>query len=265
MSYRPVTYVSKILWRFFGGSSPDNWHKGLEDIQHIFKNGKISLEPYHGLTGYRSSYTRQVVYEEDKPNMNSMYTQLEGGMTEEGSIIYAKEPKAVCFCDIPLNHLALHMKKYNCVGIGIDRDLLASKSKDLQPVRYHFVRDKKEFYESKHGLYKSKREQGGSTTVLFEDYVKIPTLFKGDSSVNYTSDSLEDHLDASEGFNSIYEEREWRLFDSVEIGYEDVAFLLLPKRGIPDENLGKLVQLFEKRVGVIYADQLFHKEEHEKK
>lgn len=178
MSYRPVTYISKILWRFFGGSSPENWNKGLEDIQYIFKNGKILLEPYHGLTGYSTSYTRQVVYEDDKSNVNSMFSHVEGEMPEEKGIIYASEPKAVCFCDIPLNHLALHMKKYNCVGIGIDRDLLARKSKDLQPVRYHFIREKEEFHESKDGLYESKSEQG-NTTVSLSNYVKIPIFSEG--------------------------------------------------------------------------------------
>ncbi len=257
MAYSSVTYVSKILWRFFGGSSPDNPKVGLRDIQYIFnddKTDKVILKPYYGSDGKSKKYIRQIMFQEES-SIHSM-TPLEGGKPEdEGATIYAEEDKAVCYCDIPINHLALHMKKYNTVGIGIDRDLLASKAPDLQPVRYYFIRNKKDFDNDVNGVFKVS-ENGENRIVSLEKYIKIPTLFKGNVSISTTFQPEVDGLDLSEGFNSIYEEREWKHFDSVEISVDQISFLLLPSRKFLKE-IGKLKTLIESNVGIIYADELF--------
>lgn len=250
MAYTSVTYISKILWRFFGGSDPSDPKVGLHDIQFIFTKGKIVLEPFFGPNGKEDRYRRQIVFQKSS---DSMVPSGQGEPLNDDEI-YAEEPKAVCFCDIPINHLALHMKKYNCVGIGIDRELLAQKAKDLQPARYFFIRGAEDFETDMPGVF-SVRNAEGIKTVALEKYIKIATLFRDNASVSETLASPGGR-DVSEGFNSIYEEREWKHFGRVELDFNEVAFVLLPSRGYL-KSAGELAKLIEAKPGIIYADELF--------
>lgn len=253
MPFEPISYISKILWRFYGGSTPSDPSIGLKDIQYIFREDKIRLEPYYGLTGYNRSYNRQIV-NLDLSKRSDMVPGDQGEPEGEENLVYAEEPKSVCYCDIPINHLALHMKKYNQVGIGIDRDLLAKKAEDLQPVRYYFIREPN-ISGSVPGVFTFERNET-SSTIKLDKYVKIPTLFNGDSVAPGTHQPEDSSLAVSEGFNSIYEEREWRHFDPIELDYSDISFLLLPSRSWKEE-LENLDKLFNAKVGVIYANELF--------
>ncbi|HLE12849.1 MAG: hypothetical protein A2504_00440 [Bdellovibrionales bacterium RIFOXYD12_FULL_39_22] len=247
MQIQPISYISKILWRFYGGSAPDDPQQGIKDIQYIIKADKIVLKPFHGLTGYNSQYKRKVVFE------NAGFEEPEKSIDVVEETIYAYEPKAVCFCDIPINHLPEHMKKYNCVGLGIDRNFLAYQSKDLQPVRYYNIKDKSELNNSVEGIFDVIHES--PKILAMKPFVKIPTLFRGQRLLSGMLKDEDSLFAPSEGFDSIYEEREWRLFEEIEIPFDKISFLILPSRNMDD--IGSLKAILDSRVGIIYADELF--------
>lgn len=252
MGFQSVTYLSKILWRFYGSSSPNEPKAGIKDIKFIFNEGKIVLKPFYGEDGKRTHYRRLVSFGEDQAAANLSAT-TEGEPETPEKRYYVEEPKAVCYCDIPINHLPLHMDKYNAVGIGIDRELLAKKALDLQPAKYHYVRSKDEFNSSIPET-STVQESDSITTVSLKKYVKVATLFEGNNSVRGTVQYKDS--DSSEGFDSIYEEREWKHFEEVVLDYRDIAFLLLPSPEYFEQH-PEFKDLRDANVGIIFASKLF--------
>lgn len=251
-----INYISKILWRFYGGANVKDPQVGINDIQYIFEKDRIILQPYKGADGKSDKYKRQVVFKKEAFE-KSINHHAGGQILEDPELIYVEEPKAVCFCDIPINHLALHMQKYGYVGLGIDKNLLAEKSLDLQPVRYYFIRESIEYNHSSSGVFNVVKSEG-KRLVQLERYVKIPTLLQDDEMTDKIKQpgNEDKELSVSECFDWIYEEREWRHFDPVTLKYEEVSFLLFPSRKYLD-RLGKLSYLIDSKVGIIYADELF--------
>ncbi len=193
------------------------------------------LEPYIGSGQY---YERQLVF----PT-----SPLGPPASTDFNIFNVKEPKAVCFCDITVSHLASHINKYGDVGLGFHRKALVEKVPDLRPVKYQPIKglgDLEKFNKSDWKILKSKKE------VSLGEYVKIPTFLENTDEMNRGINS--------EHFEDIYEEREWRSFRRFEFTTEDLAFVVLPKRGlVKNRRHPKLSSLLKSGVGVIYASELF--------
>ena len=258
MMLTSISYISKILWRFYGGANLNDPQAGINDIQYIFEKDRIVLQPYKGADGKSDKYKRQVVFKKEGAE-KSITHQIGGQIIDDPDIkvVYVEEPKAVCFCDIPINHLALHMRKYGHVGLGIDKNLLTEKALDLQPVRYYFIREPKEYNHPIPGIFNVAKSEG-QTRVQLEKYVKIPTLFQDDGMADKIKqpDNEDKEFGVSECFDWIYEEREWRHFGPVTLKYEEISFLLFPSRKYL-YRLGKLSHLVDAKVGIIYTDELF--------
>ena len=118
---------------------------------------------------------------------------------------------------------------------------------DLRPVKYQPIKgpgDLDKFNKFDWKVLKKKKE------VALNEYVKIPTFLENTDEMNRGTNS--------EHFEDIYEEREWRSFKKFEFTTDDLAFVVLPKRGLVDKRRHpNLSALLTSGVGVIYASELF--------
>lgn len=104
-------YVSRTLYHFIGRGAV------VEDEQY-----KILLKI---LT------SKQLLFDPDGTLPKAVKTFDEGSFKFQGEI--SKIP-AVCFCDIPLSSISIHIEKYSKFGIGFRKQVLCDKG--VRPVWY---------------------------------------------------------------------------------------------------------------------------------
>lgn len=239
LNYKNLGHISNILWHFKGPHHTSDSARPpiidrLESYLHANTKGGY-LEPY---TKNGKFYERQLVFPSSplgQPN------------SADFEIYEVREPKAVCFCDISVSHLASHINKYGDVGLGFHRKALVDKVSDLRPVKYQPI---KELSDLKKFATKDWKFEPLKKEILLDEYVKIPTLLD--------QTDLMQRGQQSEHFEDIYEEREWRSFERFDFSVEDLAFVVLPKRGlVHSQKHPKLTALLTSGVGVVYAMELF--------
>lgn len=152
------------------------------------------------------------------------------------------EASVVCFCDIPIADLPIHMKRYGMFGIAFVKSFLVSMG--ASPVLY-VARDANVGNLSK-----------GETTLLgdkidemFQDlfnvyyYIMklriasqdksaIPSIFSFSTLQNriFSFIKLFDASSPADGEENFYMEREWRKFGNVPFHLKDVYRIILPKK-----------------------------------
>lgn len=242
--YKNLSHISKLLWHFMGPKE-EGGHQGiLERLEkQIVPGGSSFLDRYLGNGDF---YEREVNFEQmmsDWENLGELST-----LADKGTFII-KEPRCLCFCDIPINTLSEHMNKYGDIGLGFKKEVLEKLVNDLKPVRYYPVRNKEDLLGNEENLWSVNTDE-----VLLGNYLKIPTNYTG--SINYINGKN------TETFEQIYEEREWRSFLRLEFKVEDLAYILLPTRSLVTEKLyPNLYGLIRTGVGIIYADEFYQKDE----
>ncbi len=96
-------YISKELTHFVGQKKkPSSRYKLLVEI---LKEGWLTHPP-HNINESGNLFVRTG----EKISSNEMYS-----------------PQVVCFCDIPVEDLALHASKYSKVGLSFDKDFIVNK------------------------------------------------------------------------------------------------------------------------------------------
>ena len=239
--YEALSHVSGLLWHFLG---PKDDHTGYSTILDRMVKKVNDTGTGGELRRWLPAkddffYKRKLMFDEGgfgfvvDPNDKRYQT------------FWVKEHRALCFCDIPINHLPLHMEKYGDVGFGFRRDKLFLKASDLQPVRYFRLKSSVDLVKYQNRFWKF---DDGLKEVELDEYIKIPTLLSKDIPV------LDD--DESELFDRIYEEREWRSIDGFEYTLEELAFVLIPDR-VYLKKYPKLQKLVENGVGLIVATDLY--------
>jgi len=117
-------YVSTELTHFVGQQKPESERFGL--LVEILRSGWLTYPPH--LKRHQASLK---IYAKSLPSENVAY-----------------QAATVCFCDIPVNQLAIHMGKYSRYGVAFDKAFLVGQG--ATPVFYisqHSMiwRRKKEF------------------------------------------------------------------------------------------------------------------------
>ncbi len=239
LDYKNIGHISNILWHFKGPHpSGDPSRSPIIDRleSYLYPNMRGGyLEPYIPKNPH---YDRQLIFPPDPlgPPDSSKF-----------KIFNVKEPRAVCFCDITVNHLASHLNKYGDVGLGFHRKTLVDKVPDLRPVKYQPIKGIDDLSTFDKIDWKFKKR---SKEILLNKYVKIPTFLDRTDEMNRGQNS--------EHFEDIYEEREWRTLEKFEFTVDDVAFVVLPKRGMVDHKKHpRLCALLTSGVGVVYTTELF--------
>jgi hypothetical protein len=163
----------------------------------------------------------------------------------------------VCFCDIPVSDLGIHMKKYKPFGIAFEKRLLIAKG--ANPV-FYIASDARAPYtgatKAKHAfdsLYRTHRKLSKDLTKFLEHQLPpqkgvqivrsgghgVPLAERLLWRVGEFTESLDDllfsnvkffHSDRSEtSTRNFYMEREWRVRGAVQFGIHDVARVIVPK------------------------------------
>lgn len=235
--YRSLSHISKLLWHFMGPSNSSDETTILARLEsQIDLLSKSYLEKYLGNGDY---YERLITFEKLGGSES-----LDPVKLDISDSLLVKEPRCLCFCDIPINTLSEHMNKYGDIGLGFKKDVLESLVTDLKPVRYYPVKSKDVLILNEEDLWEQTNNE-----IELSKYIKVPTKYRNSSGENI------------ETFDQIYEEREWRSFEKVEFELKDLAFILLPSRqSVCEVKYPKLYKLIRSEIGVIYADELFDKE-----
>lgn len=175
------------------------WHiTDFESLLKILEDGNLSIDK-----------SKEVTYKLVLPADDSYTGMGEPGATEQ----YFKEPKMVCFTDIPLNILPLHARAYGEAALGISQnDLRAKYPVGLRPVQYFTLGMLNESYEDlkEKGLIADDNSAKG-----------LAKWFKFEGSVKQ-KDGTERYF----SFEEIYSEREWRSIDTISLSSLDVTLIV---------------------------------------
>lgn len=219
-------YVSAELAHFVGrGLAPEEQYRLLVKI---INEGWITHPPHKpNISGNLSVNTHA------KFSANDMYS-----------------PQIICFCDIPLADLGIHIAKYSPFGLSFSKDFLVEQGgcpvfyiplqanarlmKDVSPkkfddigkgdyfdrmmLEYHF------FVKLFCNLIMDKRQQPGVPEEL-QRFMKL-TQFLNFHIFSYIK--FYDHNSAEEQDDNYYLEREWRIVGNLHFAITDIQTVFIP-------------------------------------
>lgn len=134
-------------------------YKGEVTLKRYTKNGKFYKREFE--------FAREA-FMSDWSDLSSLSTLSEPKV----SPYVINEPKSLCFCDIPINHLPEHMKKYGDIGLGVRKEVLENIVDDLFPVHYLPIKNKDDFKKIKSHI----REKKGGEYFLGKYSKFLPSL-----------------------------------------------------------------------------------------
>ena len=210
-------YVSPELTHFVGkGLSEDDQYSLL--VNDILKAGWLMHPPID----WRS------------PNDVLKSQQLVSGSPprEETEAVYAQ---VVCFCDIPVTDLDIHMNKYSRFGLSFLKPFLIGKG--ANPVFYVANNSpalpfglpgfgdgpypRRRVFEGNIQLFEDFHRKSGEFPVPLYFFLNM-TVF---SFIKFFDDSTSDEDEAN-----VYMEREWRILGDVNFALADVHRVFMPER-----------------------------------
>lgn len=134
------------------------------------------------------------------------------------------ESKVVCFCDIPVDDLKIHIQKYGYFGLSFRKEFIASKGG--APVFYMPKQRAEEFDKIALGVVDLFRKDSiNKTSCEKEDIDRF--LFMLEKVFCYFQ--AFDHMLADDHTKNYYFEREWRVLDRLKFDLKDVRCLFLPE------------------------------------
>ena len=261
--------VSKILWHFTGGPL---WNEILNKQENQPKPVELSydilikiLESQELRISKYSELIRVLVPE--IPFWNWEEKKIDVKYNTEQTI---KSSKVACLADIPIQHLDYHSKRYGKFAIGFHRD--SAIKNNFNPVFYSLqnspimnsiysglsiINSSTETYHIKSqikridnlldDIKKESFRPKNETNLTSFSWIDIK------SNLEYQVDNLEKEIKATkeslsdfvafvktfndEEFNSIYCEREWRTLNPFNFSFDDIAMIVLPRKGGFFENL----------------------------
>lgn len=235
MDFQTTSYTSPLLWHFVRGAGNECLSAFLKALpeQPIFNDDASgvllsippSRKPYH---------SRNFVLENNASEyINSSESSQSSDLASQRSYLL-KEPRSICFADIPISHLPIHINRYYGIGLGFRKDRLIMANAELRPVEY-FPRN---------NLFALKNAcESFDDTILDEQnlkrYSKVPT--------------------EDETFYEIYHEREWRTFDRFEFSSDELSIIFFPTRDLLNQALQKtrFQNFFQRGVGYICGEDLY--------
>ena len=214
-------YVSPELTHFVGKRllSEDQRYSLL--VNDILKGGCLMYSPI-----------------DDRPCTEGLSgIPLVGGTREPDDDTEAAYSQVVCFCDIPVTDLEIHMKKYSRFGLSFLKPFLVSKG--ANPVLYvatnspalsfrlpESSRDepwprRRVFKENYESFEDYRRNMRGTFPLNLEFFLDILVF----SFIKYFDDSTSDEDEVN-----VYMEREWRVWGDVNFALADVHRVFMPER-----------------------------------
>ncbi len=204
-------YVSTELTHFVGKALSPDRDKQLELLVEIIKTGLLGR-------GARAKGSPQ----------RMIFTYGRPFRLDDGELFAVP---TVCFCDIPLADLRLHVLKYSEFGIAFPKTFLVKQG--ASPV----------FYLAENSTYTS----GEGTSRMGEEYLRMlgrlfecldgfetrnPNIFDLRRFLELRVLSYLKAFDSSltdDHPNNYYMEREWRVIGKVEFEIEDICRIIIPR------------------------------------
>jgi len=141
-------------------------------------------------------------------------------------------PQMVCFCDIPFEHLEIHLTKYPSFGLGFKKDFIVKNGGT--PV-YYIPSEAKESSIINKGQYFDEKLDKFSYYVSYVidtkcqqtlDIIKEIDEFLTFQVFSYVK--FFDHNLSDDAPNNYYFEREWRVFGNLKFSIKNVTTALIP-------------------------------------
>ena len=251
MSNSPGT-VSKILWHFTGGpiwnSKTNKQGKRLKPAAEGYKALKAILNSKVLKTGDYHEVVKTIIPYKRIFNLKKRDFEIKKNVRAT-----IKSKPVCCVADIPIQHLSYHSNRYGKIAIGFHRNSVVSSG--FNPVLYTLENSilSKQIHDG-HSQIANFDASWAAMSVddIQSDIEKILDEHEIDEEVdtNDAISAIEDlesdaalmlsyyenllayikTFDNSE-FESIYCEREWRSTNDFMFKAEDVAMIVLPKKG----------------------------------
>ena len=173
-------------------------------------------------------------HEKKDRNARCLITQYRDDFTKNEMYV----PDMVCFCDIPVCDLSIHINKYSPFGLSFDKEFIARKGggpvyyipktadpawpvgHDSEEDRGHVFDQKiKECYHLLDDLICAKNE--------WSDIARSVQSFLGSSIFAYTK--CFDHTLKDRHNDNYYFEREWRILGNLRFNIRDVRRIVIPE------------------------------------
>lgn len=202
-----------------------------DELTHFVGRGQMEERQYDLLV---KILTEGVLRAGGDPTLEEGHVQLKFRWGQPLSNSELFQPSMVCFCDIPVPDLPIHVQKYSCFGLSFLKSFLIKKG--AAPVFYVpkgaplFNRSRWEWLDRAGEELAQLREVPAGNmppmpdeTALgcFLDYIVLSYLKPFDESVP------EDNAD------NYYMEREWRTLTSVRFRLSDVRRVIIPENYAP--------------------------------
>lgn len=217
-------YISKELTHFVGRNLRDE----IEDeSQRLDEQYKLLLKIIQEKCISYSPHNPGQIPKGKKYNPKSSIGLSPGEKISDNKMV---NPRMVCFCDIPLEDLGIHIRKYSPFGLSFKKSFLIERG--ANPVFYvaknsavHRT-NRSEYFDKMVGLYL--RSCGLTPEVIT---TKSADCFE-------IADFLLDLLgyikffdpDKSDGHEeNFYMEREWRTYYNIHFGIEDIYRIIIPR------------------------------------
>jgi Putative abortive phage resistance protein AbiGi, antitoxin len=249
-------YISKKLTHFVG-KNETLMDSQYEILKEILKSRWLVHPPIPPNSKIQGNLT---IKPDAKISRNEMYS-----------------PQIVCFCDIPISELSIHVRKYSNFGLSFDKDFIVKKGgvpvfyiPKYGKVRFKEIENmtaeekcKKLMEEGLDGIH-SHIDQSENFDYMVSEYIKLfseikkfitdRNLLKRISELQRFFDfHIFNHLKffnhnlADDDERNYYFEREWRLNGYLRFRDEDVKTIIIPKKyaarfrkDFPDYN-GQLI------------------------
>jgi len=221
-------YISNELTHFVGrGKKTDEQYRLLVKIVN---EGWLSHPPHNpNIVG------NVMVNSEARISQNEMYN-----------------PQVVCFCDIPISELGIHMEKYNPFGLSFSKDFIVSAGGC--PVFYIPQKSKVEtnnefppdFYEKWERMLKiedtkqlfDENTRGSYFDWIIKEYSRFMIdnlksnlqnmeIFRFLEFQIFSFIKFFDHKLIDEDINNYYFEREWRIVGNLKFNISDIKRIIL--------------------------------------
>jgi len=228
MSYQ--RYVSNELAHFLGRSlSSDDERYAL--LIKVIKSGWITHPPHNpNISG------NLLIEPNKKISENEMFN-----------------PEMICFCDIPINYLDIHMMKYSYFGISFSKQYLVENG--ATPLLYLPKESKVSVYKTENfNHYLEKVNKSEYFDKMIKEYHELMSLFEclvdekfqtiGVSEESKRVRDLRrfldfhllsylkffDHKKSDDDPDNYYMEREWRVIGNLNFSISDIQRVILPKQ-----------------------------------
>ena len=215
-------YVSRELTHFVGRGKSER--EQYELLLEIVRSGWLTHPPHEKRLG-----SSLIVNPNTKLSDNEMYN-----------------PRMVCFCDIPLRDMGIHIRKYSPFGIAFLKDFIVQRggmpvryvplgakrgrrnvgaSEELETVGQYFDRTVRSYYQLfvVDGLVKQVSTECPEREENSIDDLKFFFNFQVFSFLKFFDHTLMDSHP-----ENYYLEREWRVLGNVPFRLEDTSRVILP-------------------------------------